>query len=503
MADQFDERFSNPEALRLAREMAARSAARQAAVARGAAPAPTSMTPSQIASRMRLPEEDPNYVNDPNRALLAPLMIYGGALGPEVAGALGGAGRVAPAAARAASPMTGRALTLTESPAASTLRPATEAEDLAFRTFSNVRDLTPYEQALANRAAAARNVYREPVGPVQPASRNIYESPIGPTQPASRNIYESPIGPTQPATRNIYESPIGPQAPRPGEPGFIGPVEPIGPQIPKPGESGFIGPLEQYGPRALPRPGEPSFIGPMQPIGPMRPSVASPMSLPAAAGTIAAGAVPLAASASLPSAAPSVNDVVYDPMGNVAIPGVTLPSAGAGRGFINEQPDARYAANAVGSGRGAAPPKMEDYLADRAKALSANAALDAARARMAAAQATGERAGLPPARPSASSDGLFSKIFSGKDYQSNSELVNKPMGGAPINWGSPDSAADFFRADKALAQMKAQQDADAASGAPTERRGGSVTGKGQGQSEKPPDPIHKALEIIHALLVRH
>ena len=78
------------------------------------------------------------------------------------------------------------------------------------------------------------------------------------------------------------------------------------------------------------------------------------------------------------------------------------------------------------------------------------------------------------------------------------------MNGAPINWGSSDSAADFFRADKALSQMKAQQAADAASGADDNRkRGGSVSGKGHGQSEKIPDPIHKALEIIHALLIRH
>ena len=59
------------------------------------------LTPQQIARRMRLPENDPNYVNDPNRAMLAPLMIYGGALGPEISGALGGAERAAPSIANA------------------------------------------------------------------------------------------------------------------------------------------------------------------------------------------------------------------------------------------------------------------------------------------------------------------------------------------------------------------------------------------------------------------
>ena len=103
----------------------------------------------------------------------------------------------------------------------------------------------------------------------------------------------------------------------------------------------------------------------------------------------------------------------------------------------------------------------------------------------------------------AASPGFLSKVFSGKNYQSNGQTVNTPTGGAPVNWGSSDSAADFFRADKALSQMKAQQAADEMSGATTEKRGGSVTGKGQGQSEKMPDPIHKALEIIHHLLSRH
>ena len=59
------------------------------------------LTPQQIARRMRLPEDDPSYVNDPNRAMLAPLMIYGGALAPEVGGAMK-AGEAAIPAARSA-----------------------------------------------------------------------------------------------------------------------------------------------------------------------------------------------------------------------------------------------------------------------------------------------------------------------------------------------------------------------------------------------------------------
>jgi hypothetical protein len=176
--------------------------------------------------------------------------------------------------------------------------------------------------------------------------------------------------------------------------------------------------------------------------------------------------------------------------------GTTPQSADAGRGFINEQPGERYAAM-VGSGRGI----VNEQPGERA-AYAQQQAVNAAKQRMAAAQATGESAGLPPARPD--DGGILSKIFSGKDYQSNNQAVNTPTGGAPVNWGNSDSAADFFRADKALSQMKAQQAADAAAGTDDNRkRGGSVTGKGQGQSEKIPDPIHKALDIIHALLNRH
>ena len=152
----------------------------------------------------------------------------------------------------------------------------------------------------------------------------------------------------------------------------------------------------------------------------------------------------------------------------------------------------------AGAGRGFMLPNADDM----AKYRASQDALTAARARTAPMPPSREL--QAQARAAQPSDGILSRLFSGKDYQSNSQLVNTPTGGAPINWGSSDSAADFFRADKALAQMKAQQAADAASGGDDNRkRGGSVTGKGQSQSEKMPDPIHKALEIIHHLLIRH
>ena len=135
----------------------------------------------------------------------------------------------------------------------------------------------------------------------------------------------------------------------------------------------------------------------------------------------------------------------------------------------------------VGSGRGAAPPSMDKYLADRAKAIEANAALDVARARTAAP--------MPPsrelqaqARAEQPSPSILSRIFSGQDYQSKGGQLRQD---GRINWGDSDSAADFFRASKAL------QETPDASGM---KRGGAANAK--------PDSLHKALEIIHHLLTR-
>lgn len=62
------------------------------------------LTPAEIARRMAAPEENPQYENAPYKALLAPLAVYGGALSPELLGAIAGAGAKAlPAASEAAS----------------------------------------------------------------------------------------------------------------------------------------------------------------------------------------------------------------------------------------------------------------------------------------------------------------------------------------------------------------------------------------------------------------
>lgn len=126
------------------------------------------------------------------------------------------------------------------------------------------------------------------------------------------------------------------------------------------------------------------------------------------------------------------------------------------------------------------------------------------RANMLAAKVLGEAAGLPMRRPSEApvsrpmpmppsrelqaqaraeqpSPSILSRIFSGEDYQSKGGQLRQD---GRINWGDPESAADFFRADRARRETP-----DAAG----MKRGGAA-GK--------PDSVHKALEIIHHLLTR-
>jgi hypothetical protein len=157
--------------------------------------------------------------------------------------------------------------------------------------------------------------------------------------------------------------------------------------------------------------------------------------------------------------------------------GTPPQSAGAGRGFINEQPEARFAEDAVGSGRGAPPASMDAYLKDRASAEASNAALDVARSRAAPP--------MPTRRPEefrAPSGGLAS-LFSGPAYQSKGGELRKD---GKINWGDSDSAADFFRADRARMETP---------DAPGMATGGAANGKPDKN-----EAIHRALDIISHLV---
>jgi hypothetical protein len=106
-----------------------------------------------------------------------------------------------------------------------------------------------------------------------------------------------------------------------------------------------------------------------------------------------------------------------------------------------------------------------------------------------------------PARTPAPS--ILDRIFSSKNYQSTGPgghgyeaPVQEQQGGKDvINWGDPNSMADFVRASKAL---QADPNAiGAGSSADTGMaRGGAAKASGKGGH----DAIHKALEIIHHLI---
>ncbi len=103
------------------------------------------------------------------------------------------------------------------------------------------------------------------------------------------------------------------------------------------------------------------------------------------------------------------------------------------------------------------------------------------------------------ARPAAAA----APAMSGReDYQSTSQrVVERPQGptagGAPqravLNWGDEGSAADFFRADKAMRELEKNKEEFVG------RASGGRTGAGAGGKDA---AIHKALEIIHHLLTR-
>ena len=107
---------------------------------------------------------------------------------------------------------------------------------------------------------------------------------------------------------------------------------------------------------------------------------------------------------------------------------------------------------------------------------------------------------LPPslelqrqARSEQPSSSFMSRIFGGPEYQSTGDRVVKE-GGQGVNFGSGESAADFFRADRELRKQRPEMFERQA-----EARGGAPKAAGNGGKDA---ALHKALEIIHHLLTR-
>jgi hypothetical protein len=136
---------------------------------------------------------------------------------------------------------------------------------------------------------------------------------------------------------------------------------------------------------------------------------------------------------------------------------------------------------------------------------TAKAAVEVARARQAApAPASTPSPMMRPASSPSPKDSILSRIFSGGDYQSSSPAggdtrlyQGEKDGRKVINWGDPGSAADFFRASKAQQEWNAQNPDSPSIGAGM-NRGGTVKAK-PGKD----DAVHKALDIIQHLLMRH
>lgn len=396
---------------------------------------PTALTPSEIARRIRLPEEDPNYVNDPNRALLAPLMVYGGALGPELAGALGSAGRLAPVAAEATPGITA-------------------AEMAIIRSKFPGRYINPttgHPQSIAGAAGQMEPAMGAGADPFMAMSEQVANAPSA----AGRYLTQ-----------------------------------------PKP----IVNPETGYQVRNIP--GYPQYRADL-PFGTPSTAFTSGQRLAQAgvgSAALGAGAGAIGGMRGQESANAAPGSADYLSQFNQSAPNTFTPEQQemlrqVAINSIRERPEFSGLEQSAGAGRGTMP---SEGLNDRAKYYAQQEETQQ--------RAPARPAPMPPskelqaqARAEQPSDSILSRIFSGKDYQSNNELVNKPTDGAPVNWGNSDSAADFFRASKALQQARPemfQQGLDDSGHA----RGGTVGQQGKGASGNNA-ALHKALEIIHHMLM--
>ena len=360
------------------------------------------LTPQQIARRMRLPENDPNYVNDPNRAMLAPLMIYGGALGPEISGALGGAGRAAPSIAKAINP-TAEAATGSLS-----------AADMALIKESYPEFAAELEAHFANASPqisqSAGNVAQK-IPEYLSSARDSLLRTLGYQTPAAR----------QAAARLV-------------EPGAA--------------EAATTGSLT---------------------AGQM------------AGRTALAGTPLLAASVLAPSSIPGMSPL------NAIRPSSTYMDQ-------NTPSDLEaYAGNA----------RLPTSVLDRSDSdVSPHGAVHLAKQTAAPAPAS---APMPMARPSNADLRAYNPQTGPSSGGGLAGLFNKPLSTAQLNQQSidnPDDPGAWMRAERQYASThKDNPNFDLTKLDPDTgmKRGGTVSGK----SEKMPDPVHKALEIIHHLLMRH
>ena len=277
MADRNDDRFSSPAALRLARELAARSSDRPKSVAPGYvlgtdADGNTILIPTDVQPSGRggifdnAAREFETYgprISDltegtANAYNAGQQYVQQGRENMQYNPAFGAIQRAGGTIMSAMSPLAGVASSISK-PIGRYFGPAPErAADVATTVApffggagrgSKVRPMEGRALELTERPAPEFIGPPELQGPRQITPQTL----IGPPEMQ---------GPRQPFRVNAR------MKARPGDPKFIGPSEQIGPQLPRQGSPEFIGPSDFVGPRQPPRPGDPNFIGPSEQIGP-------------------------------------------------------------------------------------------------------------------------------------------------------------------------------------------------------------------------------------------
>jgi hypothetical protein len=208
------------------------------------------------------------------------------------------------------------------------------------------------------------------------------------------------------------------------------------------------------------------------------PSPANPMSLPVATGTILAGAMTRPGVGVMGRQAPvDVDEGHLDPN----LFGVRYPTSGMDRtNTLGVDELSAYPAGAVHNynrNDSAGVNEMGAYSSSPVQLAKRSLSGPVASSNFNAGKPIDLTSGQDVSRP-----GILSRLFSGPEYQSTGERVVKEDGQG-VNYGSGDNAADFFRADKARMAMEGKAG------------GGGVSGKPDKDAA-----LHKALEIIHHMI---
>ena len=525
MADRYTDQFSSPEAIRLARELAARSPTQPRSIAPGYVLGkdadgntiliPTDAQPSGrggiLDSAAREWENYGPRASDftdatANAYNAGQQYVQQGRENMQYNPAFGAIQRAGGTIMSAMSPISG-AMSAISKPIGRYFGPAPEhAADVALTA-------APFA---GGRAARAR--------PLETRALELTERPapefIGPPEmQGPRQITpQTLIGPPEMQGPNQAFRVNARMKARPGDPEFIGPLEQIGPQLPRQGSPEFIGPSDFVGPRQPPRPGDPSFIGPAEQIGPRLqrpgdfigppemqgpreligprqqrpgdfigpPEMQGPRQLPRPTDPEFIGpreqigpqlpARPgdpnfIGPSEFIGPQRPFMAERMSNPtaLGAMGAGAVTLARSMTPTGAVQGPPEFQGPPEMQGPPEFQGPPEMQGP-------RQPLAALAAARSRTIPMLST------KPAELREQPGGL-ARFFSGKDYQSKGGELRQD---GRINWGDSDNAADFFRADRA------RMETPEASGM---NRGGAANGKPDKN-----EAIHRALDIISHLV---